>query len=62
VLTDLGLLRQEVGEPVLRYEATGPDTAEFVTLAQRMLGIGIETVDLLSTGAIPLPVNPGGSK
>lgn len=61
-LTELGLLRSEPGDPVLRYEATGADTAEFVDLAQRMLGIGIETVDLLSTGAIRLPMNPGGSE
>ncbi|QIK62191.1 glutamate racemase [Leucobacter viscericola] len=61
-LTDLDLLRTETGDPVLRYEATGADTAEFVDLAQRMLGIGIETVDLLSTGAIHLPTNLGGSE
>lgn len=60
-LTDRGLLRTEPSEPELRYEATGADTAEFVHLAHRMLGIGIETVDLLSTGAIRLPANPGGS-
>lgn len=61
-LTELNLLRSETTDPVVRYEATGADTAEFVDLAQRMLGIGIETVDLLSTGAIRLPINPGGSE
>ncbi|QIM16737.1 glutamate racemase [Leucobacter insecticola] len=65
-LTELDLLRTAPTEPELRYEATGTDTAEFVDLAQRMLGIGIETVDLLSTGAIQLPVysvdTPGGSE
>lgn len=60
-LTDLGLLRTDPSEPVLRYEATGANTAEFVGLARRMLGIGIDTADLLSTGAIRLPDYPGGS-
>lgn len=56
VLTERELLREPgSGDPVLRYEATGDDTAGFVDLAHRMLGIGIETVDHLSTGAIRLP-------
>ncbi|WP_053388213.1 glutamate racemase [Leucobacter japonicus] len=56
VLTDRGLLRPTgSGEPELRYEATGPDTAAFVELARRMLGIGIDAVDRLETGAIRLP-------
>lgn len=61
-LTELDLLRTAPAEPELRYEATGADTADFVDLAQRMLGIGIESVDLLSTGAIQLPAYPGGSE
>ncbi|MGI8393902.1 glutamate racemase [Leucobacter sp. W1038] len=56
VLTERDLLRDPAaGEPSLRYEATGADTAKFVELARRMLGIGIESVDLLHTGAIQLP-------
>ena len=55
-LTERGLLRPAgAGEPVLRYEATGPDTGAFVELARRMLGIGIDAVDHLATGAIRLP-------
>lgn len=57
-LTDLGLLRSAaLGEPVVRYETTGDDTDAFVELARRMLGIGIEAVDRLETGAIRLPVH-----
>ena len=56
VLTDRGLLRAPNGrEPTVRYEATGEDTAGFVELARRMLGIGIDAVDHLQTGAIRLP-------
>ncbi|WP_336659643.1 glutamate racemase [Leucobacter sp. USHLN153] len=56
VLTERGLLRPpNSGEPELRYEATGPDTASFVELARRMLGIGIDSVDRIETGAIRLP-------
>ena len=56
VLTARGLLRPAgSGEPVLRYEATGPDTAEFKALAKRMLGIGIDAVDRVQTGAIAIP-------
>ena len=56
VLTELQLLRPPAAsKPELRYEATGPDTAGFVDLARRMLGIGIDAVDHLETGAIRLP-------
>ncbi|MFV0435540.1 MAG: glutamate racemase [Leucobacter sp.] len=56
VLTEQGLLRPaDAGEPVVRYEATGADTLAFVELARRMLGIGIDAVDRLETGAIRLP-------
>ncbi len=59
VLTERGLLRDPAaGEPSVRYEATGDDTAAFVELARRMLGIGIDAVDHLQTGAIRLP-GPG---
>lgn len=56
VLTQRDLLRApEAGDPSVRYEATGSDTAGFVGLARRMLGIDIDTVDFLETGAITLP-------
>ncbi len=58
VLTQRGLLRSpDAGEARVRYEATGEDTAAFVRLARRMLGIGIEidAVDHVQTGAIRLP-------
>ena len=55
-LTDRGLLRAEnAGEPLVRYEATGADTAGFVELARRMIGIGIDAVDRMPTGSIRLP-------
>lgn len=56
VLTERRLLRSPAsGDPVLRYEATGADTAGFVELARRMLGIGIATVEHAPTGAIDVP-------
>ena len=55
-LTDRGLLRvEDAGEPLVRYEATGADTAGFVELARRMIGIGIDAVDRMPTGSIRLP-------
>lgn len=55
-LTERGLLRPAgSGDPELRYEATGPDTEAFVELARRMLGIGIDAVDRMQTGTIPVP-------
>ena len=63
VLTERGLLRDsEAGEPSVRYEATGEDTAAFVELARRMLGIGIDAVDHLRTGVIQLPDLSQGAK
>lgn len=56
VLTERDLLRDpHAGEPSIRYEATGNDTAAFVELARRMIGMGIDAVDHLQTGAIRLP-------
>ena len=55
VLTDHGLLRTDPAQPIVRYEATGEDTASFVELARRMLGIGIDAVDRAPTGSIRLP-------
>lgn len=46
---------QELGEPIVRYEATGSDTGHFVDLAKRMLGIGIPEVERAQTGLVQLP-------
>ena len=56
VLTRERLLRDpEAGEPSVRYEATGDDAEGFVELARRMLGIDIDEVESVHTGAIRLP-------
>ncbi|MFC5338450.1 glutamate racemase [Leucobacter denitrificans] len=58
VLTEQGLLRPAgAGEPTIRYETTGQDNDEFMRLARRMLGIGIDSIDPVPTGAIALPHN-----
>lgn len=55
VLTEYSLLRDaDLGEPEIRYETTGAGTNEFVSLAKRMLGIGIDEVTQLNTGSIPI--------
>ncbi|GAA2179788.1 glutamate racemase [Leucobacter tardus] len=55
-LTEQDLLRPaDAGPGAVRYEATGDDTAEFVALARRLLGIGIDAVDHAPTGAIRIP-------
>lgn len=56
VLTEQELLRPaDAGPGAVRYEATGDDTVEFVDLARRLLGIGIDAVDHAPTGAIRIP-------
>lgn len=56
VLTEQELLRPaDAGPGTVRYEATGDDTVEFVGLARRLLGIGIDAVDHAPTGAIRIP-------
>lgn len=53
VLTEHHLLRpNSLGDPTVRYEATGADTEHFVDLAKSMLGIGIDRVKQLNTGMI----------
>lgn len=51
-LTERNLLRTADLPPVIRYETTGADTRAFTELANRLLGTGIDTVDLLQTGSI----------
>jgi glutamate racemase len=53
-LTERDLLRAATAAPSIRYEATGEDTAAFADLANRLLGTGVETVDMLRTGAIDI--------
>lgn len=55
VLTEQNMLRpQGRTDPEIRYETTGPNTAEFVSLAKKMLGLGIKEVTQLKTGTIPI--------
>lgn len=53
-LTERNLLRTATSAPSIRYEATGEDTLAFAELANRLLGTGVETVDMLRTGAIDI--------
>lgn len=59
MLSERQMLRAPGLEPVLRYEATGDDddAIEFRELARRMLGIGIDAVDHLQTGVVPVQRN-----
>ncbi|OUE08629.1 glutamate racemase [Clavibacter michiganensis] len=54
-LVSAGLERRTDAPPVIRYEATGGSASDFETLAHRMLGAGVSHVELVETGAIPLP-------
>lgn len=54
VLTERDLLRKSNEEPVITYMTTSPDDEAFRELAGRMLGIGIEDVEHLDTGMIPI--------
>ncbi|MBC9926350.1 MULTISPECIES: glutamate racemase [unclassified Leucobacter] len=57
LLSERDMLREAGNEPVLRYEATGNDPGAFRELARRMLGIGIDAVDHLQTGVVPVQRN-----
>lgn len=50
-----GLERTAPGRPSYTFEATGDSKDEFLSLAKRFLGPEVTTVDLVETGAIPLP-------
>jgi len=54
VLVSQGLERRAVGEPSIRYEATGEDTESFRRLAHRMIGTDVPAVDVVRTGTIDL--------
>ncbi len=53
-LADRQLLNREERSPRLVYEATGANTEHFQNLARRMLGIDIDEVNQLRTGAIDI--------
>ena len=55
ILADRGELNTSGRPPFYSYRATGANTAAFVELANRFLGPDVEHVELLHTGAIPLP-------
>ena len=50
-----GLEREAPEPPSYRFEATGDSQSDFLRLASRFLGPEVNTVDLVRTGAIPLP-------
>jgi len=53
-LSERNLIRTATTPPTIRYEATGDDTQAFAQLANRLLGTGVDTVDLLRTGTIEI--------
>lgn len=54
-LVEHDLLRTAPDPPRHRFEATGDSDREFLRLARRFLGPEVAAVDLVQTGAIPLP-------
>ena len=54
-LVSHGTLRTSPEPATVRYEATGRSAEEFLALAERFLGPRVSTVELVRTGAIPLP-------
>jgi glutamate racemase len=55
-LVEHDLLRTADAPPTYRFEATGESEGTFLRLARRFLGPEVAAVDLVQTGAIPLPV------
>lgn len=56
-LTQRRLLRTSTDAPEIRYETTGADTQSFRVLANRLLGIDVDDVDVHHTGIIET-INP----
>jgi glutamate racemase len=54
-LVEHDLLRTADAPPTYRFEATGESEGAFLRLARRFLGPEVAAVDLVQTGAIPLP-------
>ncbi|WP_150308337.1 glutamate racemase [Planctomonas psychrotolerans] len=50
-----GIERTDAAPPDIRYEATGDSADTFLRLADRFLGVGVSSVELVRTGAISLP-------
>ena len=62
-LVQHGLLRTATTPPRHVFEATGTSEAAFLRLARRFLGPEVPSVDLVHTGAIPVPPTAhGGSR
>jgi glutamate racemase len=62
-LVQHGLLRTAATPPRHVFEATGTSEAAFLRLARRFLGPEVPSVDLVHTGAIPVPpASHGGSR
>jgi glutamate racemase len=62
-LVEHDLLRTAATAPRHVFEATGTSAAAFLALARRFLGPEVPSVDLVHTGAIPLPPTlPGGPR
>ncbi len=55
-----GLLRTATTPPRHVFEATGTSEAAFLRLARRFLGPEVPSVDLVHTGAIPVPPTSHG--
>lgn len=55
VLVTRDLLRDSSEPATHRYEATGSSAADFIALANRLMGREISTVSLVQTGVIDLP-------
>jgi glutamate racemase len=54
IVVGRGLERTELGAPLVRYEATGDDTADFIRLAHRFMGPEVSQVDRVQTGVLEL--------
>jgi glutamate racemase len=62
-LVEHDLLRTAAAPPRHVFEATGTSEAAFLRLARRFLGPEVPSVDLVHTGAIPVPhETPGGPR
>jgi glutamate racemase len=62
-LVEHDLLRTAAAPPRHVFEATGTSEAAFLRLARRFLGPEVPSVDLVHTGAIPVPITfPGGPR
>ncbi|MWB99053.1 glutamate racemase [Agromyces seonyuensis] len=54
LLVSRGMERRAATPPGIRYESTGPSSAPFLELANRLMGPEVSSVELVQTGAIPV--------